>query len=270
MHVEINNDCKILKKYTPLLDNSTVRLYSTVKLVNSHPIPINPQLCAASIMAMAPGKQGGETTEVPAKNTRDFENPLRSMLTISRMTVNNDKLLQVDNHSTTNDENGSDNRHDNNLAPNSHTVDSNPIPQLPVLEEGEGQNRSCLDATLSRLVKALVSACLASASLTNPAQTPDTSRPPSVEEVAGTVVTPLMLQSSKGAGTEECRDSARALLRFFGHSPLLHVEGVIWFKMSGKKGKWLIDQVQHPEEVACVFSRSALRGTIEPCVHKTH
>lgn len=34
----------------------------------------------------------------------------------------------------------------------------------------------------------------------------------------------------------ECRESVRDLLRFFGHAPLLHLEGVIWVKMSGERG----------------------------------
>ncbi|CAN0537781.1 unnamed protein product, partial [Ectocarpus sp. 12 AP-2014] len=38
---------------------------------------------------------------------------------------------------------------------------------------------------------------------------------------------PALLQTSKGAGTIECLDSARELLRFFGHAPLLHLEGII-------------------------------------------
>lgn len=47
---------------------------------------------------------------------------------------------------------------------------------------------------------------------------------------------PALLQTSKGARTIECLDSARELLRFFGHSPLLHLEGVIWVKTSGERG----------------------------------
>ncbi|CAM9709394.1 unnamed protein product [Ectocarpus fasciculatus] len=50
---------------------------------------------------------------------------------------------------------------------------------------------------------------------------------------------PALLQTSKGAGTIECLDSARELLRFFGHSPLLHLEGVIWVKTSGERAHCL-------------------------------
>lgn len=193
-------------------------------------------------MVLTRGQQRDEAIEVSAKNSRDSENPLRSMLAIRRTLVkrgsadrNNDTLLRVDKPSSTND-----NGHQNILAPNNHNVDGHANVLLPILKEKEGENRSCVDATVSRLVQALVSACLASTSIMHPVPTAD-SQPPSVEEVAGTVVTPLILQSSKGAGTEECRDSARALLRFFGHAPLLHLEGIIWVKMSGQRGECFIE-----------------------------
>lgn len=54
--------------------------------------------------------------------------------------------------------------------------------------------------------------------------------------VAAEGASPALLQTSKGGGTIECRDSARELLRFFGHAPLLHLEGVIWVKTSGERG----------------------------------
>lgn len=47
---------------------------------------------------------------------------------------------------------------------------------------------------------------------------------------------PPLPQTSKRAGTTQCWDSARELLRFFGHSPMLHAEGVVWIKASGKRG----------------------------------
>ncbi|CAM9711620.1 unnamed protein product [Discosporangium mesarthrocarpum] len=46
---------------------------------------------------------------------------------------------------------------------------------------------------------------------------------------------PPILYTSKGAGTPECRDTARGLLQYLGHEPV-HVEGVIWRNEIGVKG----------------------------------
>lgn len=61
--------------------------------------------------------------------------------------------------------------------------------------------------------------------------------PTAVTAIGGGVVPPPLLQTTKGAGTVACRDSAREILRFFGHSPILHLEGVIWVKKSGERGR---------------------------------
>ncbi len=45
-----------------------------------------------------------------------------------------------------------------------------------------------------------------------------------------------LLQTGKGPGMIACRDSARELLHVFGHAPLVHLEGVIWVKTSGRRG----------------------------------
>lgn len=91
------------------------------------------------------------------------------------------------------------------------------------LEHGgsEGDERGCLEA-----VTAFLAAIAAAADK-------DGERP---AEASGP--SPALLQTSKGAGSIECRDSARELLRFFGHAPLLHLEGVIWVKTTGERGVW--------------------------------
>lgn len=88
------------------------------------------------------------------------------------------------------------------------------------LEHGESADdeRGCLEA-----VTAFLAAIAAAAE--------DCKRPAGAAEAS-----PALLQTSKGAGTIECRESARELLRFFGHAPLLHLEGVIWAKTTGERG----------------------------------
>ncbi|CAN0388295.1 unnamed protein product [Ectocarpus sp. 13 AM-2016] len=86
-------------------------------------------------------------------------------------------------------------------------------------EENDQGERGCMEA---------VSAFLAA--VVHDADKQDSER----ETAEGS--SPALLQTSKGAGTIECLDSARELLRFFGHAPLLHLEGVIWVKTSGERG----------------------------------
>lgn len=87
------------------------------------------------------------------------------------------------------------------------------------LEHGEEDERGCLEA-----VTAFLAAIAAAADKDGKrwAEAPEAS--------------PALLQTSKGAGSVECRDSARELLRYFGHAPLLHLEGVIWVKATGERG----------------------------------
>lgn len=84
-------------------------------------------------------------------------------------------------------------------------------------EPGEVDERGCLEAVASFLA-----AIAAAADGKRSAEAPGAS--------------PALLQTSKGAGSIECRDSARELLRYFGHAPLLHLEGVIWAKTTGERG----------------------------------
>lgn len=86
-------------------------------------------------------------------------------------------------------------------------------------DEGTG----CLDA---------VSAFLLAIANTSPA-----ANKPESQQVGG--VLPQLLRATKGAGTIESRDSSRDLLRFFGHSPVLHLEAVVWIKASGERGDGL-------------------------------
>lgn len=92
-------------------------------------------------------------------------------------------------------------------------------------EENDEDERGCMEA---------VSAFLA-------AVVHDPDKQVSTRETAEGA-SPGLLQTSKGAGTIECLDSARELLRFFGHAPLLHLEGVIWVKTSGERGN-IVPQV---------------------------
>lgn len=87
--------------------------------------------------------------------------------------------------------------------------------------ESEDDERGCLEA-----VTAFLAAIAADKDGKRPAGEPGAS--------------PALLQTSKGARTIECRDSARELLRFFGHAPLLHLEGVIWVKTTGERGVMLL------------------------------
>lgn len=132
-----------------------------------------------------------------------------------------------------------------NVDGGAHATSSRLLPAIK--DNGEGMNRSCVDATLSALLKALISACEASAKVVNPATFPANTKPmeesldkPVDDAITGRVMVPFIPQSSKGAGTEECRESARALLRFLGHAPLLHLEGIIWIKMSGQRGEQVL------------------------------
>ncbi|CAN0148575.1 unnamed protein product, partial [Scytosiphon promiscuus] len=84
--------------------------------------------------------------------------------------------------------------------------------------------RGCVEA---------ISACLEAIAAAHAAQKQD---PRLVAaDAAAEGAFPPLLQTSKGSGTTECRDSARELLRFFGHSTMLHAEGVIWVKPSGTR-----------------------------------
>lgn len=88
-----------------------------------------------------------------------------------------------------------------------------------------GDVRGCIEA---------ISACLAAIAA---AHATDRQGPTqAADNAAADLAFPPLLQASKGAGTTECRDSARELLGWFGHSPMLHVEGVVWMKTSGKRG----------------------------------
>ena len=86
--------------------------------------------------------------------------------------------------------------------------------------ESEEDDRGCLEAVTRFL--AAIAAAAADKDGKRPAEAPGAS--------------PALLQTSKGAGSIECRDSARELLRFFGHAPLLHLEGIIWVKTGGERG----------------------------------
>lgn len=88
--------------------------------------------------------------------------------------------------------------------------------------------RGCVEA-VSALMVAIVTAYLA-------ADNKQDSKGAAIGAVDAEGASPVLLQTNKGAGTIECRNSARELLRFFGHSPLLHLEGVIWVKTSGERG----------------------------------
>ena len=72
------------------------------------------------------------------------------------------------------------------------------------------------------------------------ASAPPAANKPESQQVGG--VLPQLLRASKGAGSIESRDSAGDLLRFFGHSPVLHLEAVVWIKASGERG----DGLQRP------------------------
>ena len=58
---------------------------------------------------------------------------------------------------------------------------------------------------------------------------------PTASAVAVETSHPL-LKTNKRLGTVDRWDSIRGLLRFLGHSPLLHIEGIIWISTSGQKG----------------------------------
>lgn len=89
------------------------------------------------------------------------------------------------------------------------------------LEHGESEEdeRGCLEA-VTRFLAAITAG--ADKDGKRPAEAPGAS--------------PALLQTSKGAGSIECRESARELLRFFGHAPLLHLEGIVWVKTTGERG----------------------------------
>ena len=72
------------------------------------------------------------------------------------------------------------------------------------------------------------------------ASVPPARNKPESQQVGG--VLPQLLRARKGAGSIESRDSARDLLRFLGHSPVLHLEAVVWIKVSGERG----DGLQRP------------------------
>lgn len=122
------------------------------------------------------------------------------------------------------------------------TVEEHARPHLPMLNGGRVV-RGCVEAAVSTLVTAMATCLMASGNfviqqaMIGGQQQQHENSSTSANTVTGQVVAPPILQSSKRAGTEECRDSARALLRFFGHTSLLHLEGVIWIKMSGERGE---------------------------------
>lgn len=94
-----------------------------------------------------------------------------------------------------------------------------------LLEGGhdDDEKSGCMDA-VSAFLLAIASA-------------PPAANKPESQQVGG--VLPQLLRASKGAGSIESRDSARDLLRFFGHSPVLHLEAVVWIKASGERGDGL-------------------------------
>lgn len=92
-----------------------------------------------------------------------------------------------------------------------------------MLDGGKDDERGCMDA-VSAFLLAIASA-----------PPPVTSKPESSQQVGAML--PQLLRATKGAGTMESRDSSRDLLRFFGHSPVLHLEAVVWIKASGERGE---------------------------------
>lgn len=90
------------------------------------------------------------------------------------------------------------------------------------LQVDSDNERGCMEAVSGFL------AAIASAAAANERDT---------RQAEAVVVSPPLLHTSKGVGAVECRNSARDLLRFFGHTPLLHLEGIIWVKASGERGE---------------------------------
>lgn len=103
-------------------------------------------------------------------------------------------------------------------------------PSLFLGHKNEEDERGCMEA-VSAFLAAIATTCQDSKGAVG--------APVATERQAS----PALLQTSKGAGTIECQDSARKLLRFFGHAPLLHLEGVIWVKTCGERGDETWDTV---------------------------
>lgn len=112
----------------------------------------------------------------------------------------------------------------------SNNADIRPTKRSLFLEhENEDDERGCMEAVSAFLV--------AISTAYHAADNKHDSKGAAVGTAVATEgASPALLQTSKGAGTVECRDSARELLRFFGHAPLLHLEGVIWVKTPGERG----------------------------------
>lgn len=105
---------------------------------------------------------------------------------------------------------------------------------IPATSQGNRDDgeRGCLEATVSALTSAISRTAAGSADKSEK-PTKEMPRPP--------------LQTIKGSATTESRESARSLLRFLGHSPLLHSEGVVWIKPAGERGTRTTHMYEHLE-----------------------
>lgn len=150
--------------------------------------------------------------------------------------INNDGYLSAKNPTTTHESMGTPTRassgatHGTGVHVGLPAVTSNVHhPPKSSLVPTDDSGHGCMEA-----VSAFTKAVCSSRAVAMATGRPDSATKKKTRERA--VVSPPLLKTSRGAGTEECRESARDLLRFFGHSPLLHLEGVIWVKMSGERG----------------------------------
>lgn len=164
--------------------------------------------------------------------------PLQSLLSTSTNSDNNRLSFRRKNKGTDGhgDSHGGDGN-DHHVGPPTPSRHGDQPTKRSLFPCHDGEERGCIDA-VSALVAAISTAYHASTNVNDKSdgnQRHDTSSNKDTAAVLHVVLPPL-LQRSKGAGMVECRESVRDLLRFFGHAPLLHLEGVIWVKMSGERG----------------------------------